>query len=93
MKITEENIVTYTEEKLVEIRCDLCNSIATNGDWNKSNWGVEEIEISYRGGNAYPECGDGVSYSIDLCPKCFKEKLVPWLNEQGANINAIKWEY
>lgn len=30
---------------------------------------------------------------IDMCPNCFKEKLIPWLEDQGAKIEEKDFIY
>jgi len=44
-------------------------------------------------GSNYPEGGTGTEYEIDLCPKCFKERLVPWLKSEGAAIEEKEWDW
>jgi hypothetical protein len=45
---------------------------------------VNEPEVSLRVGNNYPEGGDINTTVLDICPKCFEEKLVPWFKSQGG---------
>jgi hypothetical protein len=34
----------------------------------------------------------GEDTTVDLCPKCFTEKLLPWLKTQGVKPRTEKWE-
>ena len=82
---------------LLETTCDLCGTIAKNGYWDRSNYEVNETEIEVKikqkQGEAYPEAGWGKEILIDMCPKCFTEKLIPWLKTQGADIQETDWDY
>ncbi len=92
---------TYTQPamektRLVETTCDLCGRVASRGDWDSSNYEVAESEVKVivrqKGGTAYPEGGSGTEIVVDVCPKCFKEKLVPFLRSQGAKIEEREWD-
>lgn len=66
------------------IRCDLCGFEAKNDNWDAYGYEFNRTKIEHEVGTAYPENTYGVRYRIDICPACFREKLVPWLKEQGA---------
>ena len=78
------------------VKCDFCGAdvpkLSANGDWkNEVDWttgGFEvcETEISFREGDSYPEGGNWITLRFDICPKCFKEKLIPWAKSQGAEV-------
>jgi len=86
-----------TRQQLISRKCDLCGTESKYADWGAGRYEVEETEIkvivSCRTGTEYPECGSGTEYEIDLCPKCFKDRLVPWLQSQGAYIKETEWEW
>jgi len=85
------------EERLVldEVACDLCGKVGKDGDWETSAWGVAEseieIEVRYKDGSSYPEGGSGQKYNVDICPDCFREKLIPWLESQGCKAKFEDW--
>lgn len=84
MRRYERKEVSRKETHLVEQRCDLCGAIAKDFDsWSGGSYVVDETEIrvtvKQKEGDSYPEGGSGTEFNIDLCPKCFKERLVPWL--------------
>lgn len=61
-----------------------------------TNETVVAVEIRQKEGVTYPALGpaaEGTKYEIDICPVCFKEKLIPWLISQGANIKQENWDY
>ena len=88
---------TGTYEELVETKCDLCGIEAKAGNWDSSSYGINETEIEVkikqRKGEAFPECGHGTEFMVDMCPDCFQNKLIPWLISQGAEITQRNWEW
>ena len=98
-KVYEEKIVPQRVNRCVKTRkCDLCGIEAKGEEWEaKSFHEVNEteirIEIRQKEGSNYPDCGMGTCHEIDLCPKCFKERLVPWLKSQGADIKEEEWDW
>lgn len=84
-------------EVLVETTCDLCPAIAKKGYWESSSWEVNETEIEItvrqKDGSNSPEGGSGTEFTVDICPSCFKEKLIPWLKSQGCSDKRIDWDY
>jgi len=84
-------------EVLVERTCDLCGFKARNENWGEGYYDVNEtecrVEVRWKGGSNFPEGGYGTAIEIDICPVCFKEKLVPWLRSQGAKIEEKDWDW
>ena len=59
----------------------------SDGDWSKElHYEVKETEIRLKTGSNYPEGGSGEETTIDICPECFTEKLIPWVKSQGGGI-------
>lgn len=90
-RLYESVTKTETRDELKELRCDLCGTLAKDGCWEKSMYEVNEVDISmichHREGDSYPSGdGSGDDCTVDLCPTCFRTKLVPWLQSQGAKI-------
>ena len=91
--------VTETKkcEKLVETTCDLCGKKADRGEWESAMYKVGESEISVtvkqREGDSFPGGGSGTSYEVDMCPDCFRNRLIPWLKSQGAKIKEAEWDW
>ncbi len=96
-KVYEDKVIPARTEKRVRTRkCDLCGVEAQSESWEaESCYNINEteirIEIRQKEGSNYPDSGMGTTYEIDLCPVCFKEKLVPWLRSQGADIKEEEW--
>lgn len=93
MKRYETVTETVTSQKIVSLTCDLCGKDGKY-NWGGSAWDVNETEISIRcrTGKDYPSGGWGEHYEVHICPDCFKNKLVPWLNQNGANIQSEEWD-
>jgi hypothetical protein len=95
-KYVKKKYVTERDE-LVEVSCDLCGLIATDSDWDSSTYAVKETEVEVRirqkDGKSYPDGGWGTEYTADICPDCFKNKLIPWLESQGCKAERKEWEY
>jgi hypothetical protein len=92
MKIYESYVVPeYKSTILDETICDLCGARAKNGEWDDGLYSLLDIEVSYTEGSQYPEGGYGTKYEVDICPECFKKKLIPWLENQGAEIHEEEW--
>ena len=82
---------------LVSRKCDLCGMESKSEEWDAPVYKVNETEITVvirqKDGRSYPEGGSGNKYEIDLCPVCFKTKLVPWLISQEADIKSEEWDW
>ncbi len=75
-----------TKRVCKKVTCDLCGEETDN-----SGFDVDNVEVTCRTGEQYPECGSGEEIEVDMCSDCFKNKLVPWLEEQGATIETKEW--
>ena len=96
-KYKREPQVIISHDVLVETKCDLCSKIAINGNWETSTWRVAESEIEIKvrceTGASFPEGGNSEKYYIDICPECFKSKLIPWLESQGCKVKFKDWSW
>lgn len=95
-KLDKRTIPASEKEFVSERTCDLCGAKQKRPDadeWGDSSYDVSEVTIEYRSGSSYPEGGSGTEQRFDVCPKCFKEKLVAWMESQGATITETEWDY
>jgi len=101
MKLYEKRVIP---EKIVDervgLQCDLCGRKSPdNYNWTQGSYKVNETElkvcvtVTQQEGNQYPEGGSGTEYEIDLCPECFKNRLVSWLKSEGAKIKEKDWDW
>lgn len=85
-----------TKEVQDYVLCDLCAARVDRG-YEHNSYEFDEchvrIEVRRKEGFSCPEGGDGTEQRVDLCPKCWKEKLIPWLESQGAKIEKVDWEW
>ncbi len=99
MKIFENKIIPQsTIKQCVLKKCDLCGTESKRGSsWNGGYYEIAETriytEVFCSVGDSYSDGGgNGTKHEVDICPKCFKDKLIPWLKSQGANINEEEWD-
>lgn len=88
--------VTRTVKRTVLnlVKCDICGISTTDeGNWFGRTLGIEEVSISYRKGENYSDGGSFVKTTFELCPKCFKEELLPFLAKQGAFPTVTEVDY
>jgi len=84
MQIRKTIDVPATTREVVEFTvCDLCGRKEPGDGWSKC-YDVEDVEVSYESGSRYPDGNFTETISYDICPDCFKNKLMPWLESQGA---------
>ncbi len=84
-------------KSLEKTTCDLCGEEACSGEWDTSVYEVNEtdieVTIKQKEGYEFPEGGSGTTYQVDMCPECFKDKLIPWLEAQGCKAVRKDWGY
>ena len=88
---------TRSESLLAETTCDLCKARTVRhpsgnvANWSDSNSGITRVEITL-----YDIDGDesetiGEEIEFDICPRCFRDQLMPWLQSKGAVPHVRKW--
>lgn len=84
-KTETKEVTTVTREWKT---CDICGATISPGPYE-----VEETEVSMKVGTSYPEGGSSITTEVDLCQKCFTEKLIPWLRSHGAEPRSheVDW--
>ena len=90
-KIYESKTVQKTIRTHIKTVCDLCHD-ETVDEW-EGRFEIAEVEVKGKFGTSYPEGGRADEYDFDICPTCFKEKILPWLCEQGVDTTPkeIDW--
>lgn len=84
MKKYEDKVIPESTKKvLVETTCDMCKKEITG-----SFYEADEVKISRNHGTQYPEASYTKKDYVDLCGKCFQEKLIPWLKSQGCEMQT-----
>jgi len=87
-----------TKEVVDKVLCDLCGKDVNRDLVGASSYEFDEvtveIEVKRREGENYPEGGSGTETIIDVCPECFRGKLVPWVESHGhAKIETKDWDW
>ena len=76
--------------------CDVCGRESTQHQegWKTGSYDATEVEVRLRTGNSYPEGGSGEEWEVDICPTCFNEKLIPWVEAFGhTTIEPTRWDW
>lgn len=85
MRVTKEvPVPAKTETQLEYVQCELCGTRSERDDWSPGQYKIHEPEVTLRIGDRYPEGGSTKTTVLDICPKCFKDKLIPWFQSQGG---------
>ena len=94
MKIFEQRVVPESQVLVCTgVTCDLCGCVSRGRDWAKHLYEVAETAVTCKAGKAWPDEGGHVEYEIDICPKCFVDKLVPWLVSQGSKVERKELDW
>ena len=71
-------------------KCDLCGDTTNDHqNWNgQSTYSIDEtiikMIVTRRSGDYYPDGGNSTTTYLDICPRCFDTRLIPWFKEQGG---------
>jgi hypothetical protein len=85
MKFTKSHTVpAKTITILDHIKCELCEKTTDNEEWSPRPYEITEPQVSLKEGSNYPEGGYWITTVLDICPNCFKEKLIPWFKSLGG---------
>lgn len=94
----EEKVIKSSRKVLVKRICDICGKETkqphtSNKEWDHGNYEIAETKVYMREGVNYPEGGSGTEFKIDICPECFRDKLMPWLKSYGSEVKETDWFY
>ncbi len=88
--------VTETKEvvKLVKTTCDICG----REKWDYFAWegnasSIDNTTIEMEHGHRYPECGQKETTTFDICTRCFKSQIIPFLAQWKAEpqVKETDW--
>lgn len=91
MKIEKTVIVPAVPETTDVVvdyyRCDLCDRQTKDTEnWKgESTYEIDNVVVLTKTGSSYPEGGHIEVTKFDICPDCFKNKLIPWMAKNGAS--------
>lgn len=87
-------ILEHEEQVFDKLTCDVCGT-ASNGD---ENWATDDFQhastsVQMEERISRPDGGHSTDTTFHICPTCFKSKLVPWLESQGAKptVGQANW--
>lgn len=93
-----EKIIPQKPDRIVEavegVKCDLCGQVSNEaGSWSQGLYETDEITVSRRHGEQYPEGGSVKEESYHVCPNCWENKLKPFFAKFGADptIEDCSW--
>lgn len=82
---------THDVKRCVERTCDLCGKKSEqpeSEDWGRGLFNVARTTLELVEGKRFPEGRQCTTTKFDICPACFVEKLVPWMESQGAKATV-----
>ena len=83
----------YDDNWIVSITCDICKETYRGQNWGKGGYVEENTDVSFEYGYCFPEGRSTKKIEFDVCPKCFKEKIIPFMQTFGAeSIEEIESE-
>jgi hypothetical protein len=74
--------------------CDFCDAETDDPEcWppQSGQYCINQVTIQLKTGENYIETKHGKTLTIDMCPKCFLEKLIPWFESQGIEVREEIW--
>lgn len=78
-------------ERLV---CDFCGEETDHAEcWppRSGYYCINQAIIQFKTGDKYDEFERVKTLNVNMCPKCFLEKLMPWLESQGIKVREETW--
>jgi hypothetical protein len=79
-------VPTKEEQQLDYMKCEICENKSSDPDWSPGQYEVTEPIVSLREGTSYPEGDYTTTVILDICPECFRKKLIPWFEAQGGSV-------
>lgn len=76
------------DEILFRTTCDLCSKEIEQDEWDRDEVTVENVT-----GYSCPSGGASSYEFVDMCGSCFRDKLIPWLTQQGATIQTKETDW
>lgn len=87
-------ILEHEEQVFDKLTCDICGT-ASNTD---ENWSTKDFEhaisaVHLEERESFPTGGHTKDVTYHICANCFKTRLMPWLDTQGAKptVSEADW--
>ncbi len=96
MKVTEKYEYKGTSERVAYLKCDFCGKESKNANHDENPWetdglDTDSVTIQHKQGNYWGNDGDSNTLDADMCPSCFRAKLLPWLRANA--VGKLDYEY
>jgi len=76
---------TKTTAVIDSTACDICGKTKRgNNNWTGGTWNIERVTVQIEEGEVFPEIGTTETLEYDICPECFRTRLVAFLASLGA---------
>lgn len=88
-RLNMKHFKTVTEERqrVESVTCDCCGQ-----PWKTGNFEINEVKIYHNEGKSYPEGCWGEALELDICPGCFKGKILPALRSLGITQEYHRYD-
>jgi hypothetical protein len=91
----EEKVTIVSKTQTVTIICDICKTpdsewVPTIDEFEYSKF-ESEMNFSFSWSGMHDSFGYG--FSFDICPKCFTDKFLPFMEESGVNLDDCEWDW
>lgn len=85
---TEKHVPAHTTQKFDRTECDICHQKIDD-----ERRGLDDVTIEHRfSDNYWPEGGDGIDTTFDVCAECWKVHIVPFMKSLGAEPQIKEWD-
>jgi hypothetical protein len=78
--------IPTTERVIVSTQCDVCKKVFKGSGWESKTNETLATFLSISEGYHDQDGYSGTNISVDICPDCFKNVLIPFLNGIGVAI-------
>ena len=99
IELKTRTIPERESEYVSKVKCDLCGKELDNPEVlyrSEIEWGrghdVIKTCVRLVEGESFDGQVETTHLSFHICPDCFKSKLIPWFENQGAKISSYKFE-
>lgn len=82
-------IPAYAKNCVVKTTCDICGE-----EIKTKQYEIDEVTIQWKKGSSYPEGGSGETTILDICSKCFENKILPLLKDKlNITPRTEEWDW
>jgi len=96
IRTTKRTVPAHEVTEFVSCTCDLCGAKTTSFtsagevNWIGDPFNYHFVTVQQQKGTMYPSDNFSRVWSYHLCPTCYRDKLVPFLESQGVGKPAFE---